>query len=380
MSNAGWGGPGNGPQGGAWQHGAPQSPGQPQGPGGPGGPQGPDHPQSPGGPGSFGQQPPRRRPWALIAVALGCVLAMVLVVGGGITYLVLSRDGDDSASTADAPADPPTSGAVESPTPAEASAPFEVVVPYDPPTGTADELWQVLSDNPLTEGTLPALATCDLPATPVEPSVEELEAVLNAASACLNQLWATASSDRGLPWLSPDIVVYTHPDVPAEATCDSQFSADAPRMCNLDSTIYWPVGFGTASDFTDPVNVPGAYLWDLAYVYTNTAFWNSSLTVYYGSLRDRFETSDPESFDEAWRRLNLQRLCLASAASMQLPAGAEPTPALREALTDPGHWTEGEPPRNISPESQSLWVERGFYSDGDVSVCNTWVADREQVS
>ena len=438
MSNAGWGGPGNGPQGEAWQNGAPQNgapqggapqggapqssqpqpgggqhpggppqpgpgygfpahpghsgpqaPGSPHGPHGSHGPhgphgqQGPGQPQGPGGPGGsghFGQQPPRRRPWALIAVALGCVLAMVLVVGGGITYLVLSRDGDDSAITADAPADSPTSGAVESPTPAEASTPFEVVGPYDPPTGPVDELWQVMSDNPLTEGTLPTLGTCDLPATPVEPSVEELQAVLTAASTCLNQLWATTSSDRDLPWLSPKVVVYTHPDVPAEAVCDSQFSADAPRMCNLDSTIYWPVGYGTASDLTDPANVPGAYLWDLAYTYTNTASWNSSLTVYYVTMRDELETTDPERFDEAWRRFTLQRLCLASAASMQFPTDAEPTPAVREMLTDPGNWSEGEPPENISPESRSLWIERGFTAQGDLSVCNSWVADLEQVS
>ncbi|MGO1259006.1 MAG: hypothetical protein ACTMII_08645 [Brachybacterium sp.] len=333
-----------------------------------------------GGPPGPGQQPPRNRPWALITVALGCVLAMVLVVGGGLTYLVLSRTGDHTAIATDAPSDPVTSGETESPTPAETSTPFEVVVPYDPPTGTVDELWQVMSDNPLTEGTLPALPTCDLPATPLEPSVEELQAVLNAASLCLNQQWATASSDRDLPWVSPKIVVYTHPDVPADATCDTQFSADAPRMCNLDSTIYWPVGFGTASDLTNPANVPGAYLWDLAFVYTNTAYWNSSLTIYYGTIRTELETSDPERFDETWRRLTLQRLCLASAASMQFPTSAEPSPAVREMLTDPAYLTEGEPPRNISTENRSLWIDRGFTSEGDISVCNTWVADLEQVT
>ncbi|MGO3209496.1 MAG: hypothetical protein ACTIJK_06860 [Brachybacterium sp.] len=350
-------------------YGSPAHPGH--GGSGPGGPQGP------GGP---GQQPPRNRPWALITVALGCVLAMVLVVGGGLTYLVLSRTGDHTAIATDAPSDPVTSGETESPTPAETSTPFEVVVPYDPPTGTVDELWQVMSDNPLTEGTLPALPTCDLPATPLEPSVEELQAVLNAASLCLNQQWATASSDRDLPWVSPKIVVYTHPDVPADATCDTQFSADAPRMCNLDSTIYWPVGFGTASDLTNPANVPGAYLWDLAFVYTNTAYWNSSLTIYYGTIRTELETSDPERFDETWRRLTLQRLCLASAASMQFPTSAEPSPAVREMLTDPAYLTEGEPPRNISTENRSLWIDRGFTSEGDISVCNTWVADLEQVT
>jgi hypothetical protein len=447
MSSSGWGGPGNGPQGEPWQNGASQggqpqpgpgygSPAQPgfgnppgpghggaQGPGGPavpqgpgygtqgpryggphgpgdpappqgpghGGPQGPGGPHGPGGPqgpGGFGQQPQRKRPWLLISVALSCVLAMVLVVGGGITYLVLRQGTDETTIATNSPTQSATTPEVSdspteepSPTPAEAESPeFQVVAPFDPPTGTVDDLWAVMGSNPLTEGTLPALPACELPATPIEPSGEELQAVLDASATCLNQLWSTASSDRGLPWVSPSIVVYTHPDVPPEAACDSNFSADFPRMCNLDSTIYWPVGYGTGLDFTDPANVPGAYLWDLSFVYMNTVTWNSSLAVYYVTLRDDLETTDPERFDEAWRRYNLQTQCLASAASMQAPSGAEPAPALRDALTDPTSWTEGEPPRNISPETRAMWIERGFTSGGDLSACNTWTVDAAEVS
>src|SRR5699024_769500 len=214
--------------------------------------------------------------------------------------------------------------------------------------------------NPLTEGSLPAVPECELPETPVEPSAEELQAVLDAASGCLNQMWATASSDRGLPWTSPTVVVYEHPDVPPEAACDSHFSADFPRVCNLDATIYWPVGYGTGLELSDAADVPGAYLWDLSYIYTNTVSWNSSLAFYYMSLRDELEASDEDRLPEAWRRDRLQSLCWAAASSMQVPAGAEPSPALREALIDPSRWSEGEPPQTISPENRVLWIERGF--------------------
>lgn len=409
MSSSGWGGPGNGPQGEPWQNGPQQAgqppswqpqAGQPQGgqpapgygtPVGPhqGAPHGPGYggpggPHGPGGHGGFAQPPQRKRPWALIGVALTCVLAMLLVVGGGLTYLVLRQGSDEAAVATDAPSEtttaPPTPSEEETTPEKSEGSGFEVVAPYDPPTGTVDELWAVMEDNPLTEGNLPALSTCELPETPVEPSVEELGAVLNAASGCLNQLWATTSSDRDLPWVSPKVVVYTHPDVPPEATCDSNFSADFPRMCNLDGILYWPVGYGTAQNLTDPANVPGAYLWDLAYVYMNPVTWNSSLAIYYITMRNELETTDQERFDEAWRRDSLQSQCVASAVSMQVPSNAEPSAAVRDALTDASSWTEGDPPRTIRPETRAMWIERGFESEGDLSVCNTWVVETDQVS
>lgn len=396
------------PSPGSWQSPAAQSaapgmapPGPPgygnqQGPGY-GGPQGPNGPQGPGyggpqGPGFGGPQPPpRKRPWALITVALGCVLAMVLVVGGGLTYLVLSQGSDEPPIASDTPSssasepsetsasETPSEGAETTPEPGETSA-FEVIPPYDVPPGDAEDMWKVMETNPLTEGTLPTLPTCDLPATPVAPDNTQLQAVLDAASGCLNQLWATASSDRGLPWVSPKVVVYTWPDIPPESSCDSSFEEDFPRMCNLDSTIYWPVGYGTALDFTDEANVPGAYMWDLAFIYMNTATWNSSVAIYYGNLRTLLEDSDQARAEEAWRRYSLQMQCLASAASVQVPDGAAPTPALQESLADPANWTEGEPPQNISPEARARWIGKGFDSGGDLSVCNTWPVDADQVT
>ncbi|WP_177348991.1 hypothetical protein [Brachybacterium avium] len=318
------------------------------------------------------------------------MLALLLVVGGGITYLVL-RQGEDTpiatdtpSTSATAPTDPESPSESET-TPPEETTPekddtFQVVSPIDPPTGSVDELWAVLEDNPLTQGSLPTLAECDLPETPIEPSVEELQAVLDAASGCLNQIWATASSDRGLPWVSPTVVVYTHPDVPAGASCDSHFAADFPRMCNLDSTIYWPVGYGIGTDLSDPADVPGAYLWDLAYIYTNAVGWNSSVAFYYLTMREQLETTDEERYFEAGRRDSLQDQCLAAAMSMQVPTAAEPSPTLREGLLDPSRWSEGEPPDTLSSEVRVDWIKRGFESKGDLSACNTWTADLDEVT
>ena len=419
MSSSGWG-PGDpgqhGPQGGppqgpgqqgGWQQPPPsQHPGHPvppmQGgwggqsspPPGPGygAPSGAPGPQGPGGP---GQNPPPKRPWALIVIALGCVLALLLVVGGGLAFLVLRQSGGDEEIATGPPAQTETDGGTEpepsSETPEETQpaettpegtgSDFEVVSPIDVPLGDVDDMWAVMEDNPLVEGTLPTVPECELPDTPIAPSDEELQAVLDASSTCLNRVWSTAHSDRGLPWLSPTVVVYTHPDIPSESACDSNFDADFPRMCNLDNTIYWPSGYGTALDLTDPANVPGTYLWDLAFIYTNAVTWQSSLAVYYSTMQGMLEEGSDEGLvDEAWRRYNLQMQCLASAASMQVPEGAQAPAALRESLTDPGGWSEGDPPRNISPENRAKWIERGFASGGELSACNTWTVEADEVS
>lgn len=432
MSDAGWGGQHTGagdprrgdPQHGApghggWQHGGqygaqppngqpggPYGPSgqQPQGPGtwqsppasppsagptggpsfGPGGP-GYGAPGGPTGPGGFGAPPPPKRPWALIIGAMACIGAMVLLVGGGITYLALSRGGEDPTAappTSEAPTEPTSPGEPSTPT-EEPSAPpqsetsgFEVVSQIDVPPGDADELWAIMGDNPLVTGTLPDISSCELPATPVDPDAAQLQAVLDSSAACLNQLWATASSDRGLPWASPSVVVYTWPDVPPESACTpDSFEEDFPRMCNLDTTIYWPLGYGTAGEFADEASVPGAYLWDLAYVYTNAVTWNSSLVAYYSALTSQLEGTDEERLNDAWRRYSLQMQCMAAASSMQGPAASTPTSELRDALTSPDSWEEGEPPRTISPENRARWIGTGFDSGGDLTQCNTWIAD-----
>ena len=387
----------------ATQHPSYQQPGQPPqqpppggyggpgGPGGPNGPGGPGGPNGPGGPGGFGPSPAPKRPWALILVALGCIGVLVLMVGGGLTFLALNSGGEETTaappegqtSETQPPSDTPTETATETTEP-ENTEPegsgFEVLSPIDVPRGDADDLWAIMEDNPLTEGSLPAVGSCELPKTPVDHSEEELQDVLTAAGECLNGVWSTASSDRGLPWHSPTIEVYTWPDAPDASSCDTDsFEEDFPRVCNLDHTIYWPVGYGTGAEQSDASFVATSYLWDLSYMYMLSLVWNSSLTAYFSTLSELVE-DDEDLHAEVWRRYNLQMQCLSSAASMRVPEQARPAQEFSNSLLEESNWTAGTPPRSIEPASRVHWLSQGFGADGDISVCNTWSAPADQVA
>ncbi|WP_226985968.1 hypothetical protein [Brachybacterium sp. FME24] len=356
----------------------------PTGPGGPSGPVGPGGPGSPGG-----QQPSPKRPWGLIAVALGCIGALVLVIGGGLTVFLLTRGGDEPtavATTEPTSQEPSESdSAPDSETPPEESAPateegagFEVIPQVDIPPGDADDLWAIMADNPLTQGSLPDVATCDLPEIQAGHDSDELQAQLDATSTCLNQVWAGASADRGLPWNSPSIAVYTWPDAPASATCDSsKFEEGDPRMCNLDGVLYWPEGSGIGATAEDAAEIPGAYMWDLSGEYIYAVIWNSSLGSYYAALTGQLE-DDPDRQDDASRLYGLQRMCLTAAATEQMPSDAQVGPELSEALVDPANWTAAEDDL-FSSETRTLWIQKGFESGGDLSVCNTWNAPADEL-
>lgn len=383
------------PPGGHGGHGGPHGPGGPggpHGPGGPGSPGGPGGPHVPGGPGGFEPGPAPKRPWALIAVALGCIGALVLMVGGGLAFLALNSGGEETTA---APAEGQTSESEPPPeTPTETSEPestepettepeasgFEVISPIDVPPGDSDDLWAIMEDNPLTEGSLPAIGSCELPQTPVDHSEEELQEVLTAAGECLNGVWSTASSDRGLPWHSPTVEVYTWPDAPGTSSCDTDsFEEDFPRVCNLDQTIYWPAGYGTGAEQSDESFVATSYLWDLSYMYMLSLVWNSSLVAYFSTLSELVE-DDEDLHAEVWRRYNLQMQCLSAAASMRVPEQARPAQELRDALLEESNWDAGTPPRSIEPASRVHWLSQGFGADGDISACNTWSAPADQVA
>lgn len=357
------------------QFAAPGNPGSPPGPGGPGFPGGPVSPSGPG------QPPARKRPWVLILVALGCAAMLVLVLSGGILFFALNRGGEEPPAASTPPAgtvtDSEGGGTALSTDPADSE--FEVIHQIDEPPGDADDLRGVMANNPLTTGTLPDVSTCELPETPVEQSTQELQAVLSAAGSCLNDVWTSATADRGLPWVSPTIQVYTYPDIPNSPCKPESFEKDFPRVCNLDGIIYWPAGYGTGATQSDPAVVPGAYLWDLAYLYMNPVVWNSSLVAYYAALTDQLE-GDQEQLDDASRRYYLQMFCIGAASTMQQPTEAQPAPELREKLLDESSWEKDENNTEIEPASRVHWLTAGFESEGDLSVCNTWVAPAEEVA
>lgn len=359
-----------------------QSPGYGQTPQGYG--QQPAHVPPPPG---YGQTPPPKKPWALIAVASGCILALLLGIGGGITYLAVSGGEETTAggttTTPQESTTPPESPESTTPStePPPETATYEVISPIDDVEGSADDVWAILAAYPLTEGTMGAIGACDLPETPVDHTAEQLQTVLDAAGACLDRVWATASSDRNLPWVAPDIVVFTWPDIPATSACDADsFEERIPRMCNLDGTLYWPLGAGYGAQQDDPAEVASMYLWDLAFNYMNTITWNTSLWPYYRALDEKLE-EDPERQEEANRRYALQHLCLASAASMRVPEASRPSQRVRDILTSEEHWTQaGGVTSTIAPSSRAHWVEQGFESEGDLTKCNTWTAPAEQVT
>ncbi|MGY5765374.1 hypothetical protein ACXET9_09235 [Brachybacterium sp. DNPG3] len=349
---------------------------------------------SPGGPGSpyppFGPQgpSPRRRPWAIAAVAAGCAVVLVLVLGLGVgAYVLLGRDGQGSAAPAsDTPSsedpDTPSPDPITTPSddPDEPTPTFEVVSPIDELPGTAEELREVLATSPFTTGRFTTIPSCELPTTPTDPTVEEVQATLSAAGHCLDKVWANVSSDRDLPWTSPTIVVYEWPDVPASACDADSFDADYPRVCNLDSTIYWPFGYGLtpllAEDdrFADDAEVSTSYLWDLSYIYMTVVNWNSSLGTYYQNLLVKLG-DDTDAQDDAWRRYSLQATCLASAAILEVPEAQRPAQHVLDILEDPETWNDTA----VTAEARARWITAGFESDGDLAACNTWEAPDDQV-
>lgn len=351
--------------------GSPLGPGYAQDPGSPQGPVGPIGSQHPG------RQPSSARRWALIVAAFGCIVLLLLVVGGGILYLTLQRSGGADSPTS-VPSDPEsTSETTLSTDPADSK--FVGISPLDTPPGDADDLRGIMANNPLTTGTMPAVGSCEIPETPVEQTVEELQATLVAANTCLNSMWSSAAADRGLPWDPPSVQVYTYPDIPSSPCEPDTFEKDFPRVCNLDFTIYWPAGYGTGAEQSDPAAVPGAYVWDLSYLYMNTVSWNSSLTFYYGALADKLE-GDEEQSTETWRRYNLQMRCLAAASTMQMPAAAQPTPEQIETLLDESTWPTEDGPKALDPASRVRWIQVGLESGGDLAQCNTWLAPADQVA
>lgn len=326
------------------------------------------------------QQPRSKKPWLIIAGALGCVALLVLGVGVGIGFLALRGGGEDPTSA--------PSTATESASPTQDATldeggsedqPFVVISPIQDKVGTADEILEVLKDNPMTSGSLGSIGSCELPAITAEATEEELQTFLDAGNACLGGSLADTMSQRNLQWSTPTVVVYTWPDIPSDADCTADtFEQTTPRMCNLDNVLYWPLVTEGAVTSAAPEDLAGAYMLDLGFSLMNPVNWQTSLGVYHGQRMDQLDESDPE-WTDGYRRYILQARCISTALAMELPDGAEPTPGALAILTDEKNWTAGTPPRDIPPSALVRWSIKGRDSGGDLSACNTWVAESFEI-
>lgn len=334
------------------------------------------------------QTPPPKRPWPLIAVALGCITALVLVIGGGITYLMLNRSGpeptaEDTTTTEPSTTEPPSTDP-ESPSASETPTDgptFEAISPIDKPEGTGDDMVTIMSNSPMTTGTIPAVRECEVPSTPVEHTPEQLQAMLSALGGCLSQAWSRAASDRGLSWSAPRITVFTWPDIPADAACKAEtFDEGQARMCNLDNVLYWPVGYGKTGDPQTPDEVPGAYLFNLSVQYLNAVTWQMSLYVYADNAEKKYEAEgDEEGRRLAAHRWAMQLYCLTGVSIGQMPDTVQPSEGILQRITDPQNWSTGEPPYDFKPEQRVSWLEKGLESGGELGQCNAWAAPESTV-
>ena len=332
----------------------------------------PPHTPPPPPPGIDATTGPGPRRLLIPALAFGCAMLLLLGIGGGLTALWLT--GPRQLPSTAASADPATA--------AEETEPgiWQPLEPGQVPTGTADELQQVLAENPLLEARLPVPARCSLPAAEggAVPAAE-LSAYLAAGAECLGAAWGEALAPTGIDFDAPAVVVHTAEGPPSETACPAAaFTGSAPVICHDDNTLYWPVDWDPGFSHTSAEEAPQLYLWHLSYSYTVFVLASASLDGYYGALLLEL-ADDPVRADEAQRRWALQISCLSSAAAFQMPQGVRPTDRVEEFISSVE--AQGEPVIAGDPaqESRAAWVGTGRDSRGFLGVCSAWSAPVEQV-
>ncbi|WP_233190948.1 hypothetical protein [Brachybacterium sp. UMB0905] len=315
----------------------------------------------------------RRRPRFLVpALAAGCVLLLVLMIGGGLTavYLRGGELGEPVATQA------PSQGPAE--TEPGVWAPLgEGTVPG----GDAADLRQVLIENPLVSARLPVPAQCQLPEADAGlVPADDLPTYLEAGMACLATTWrdALATQDVTLPNLS--VEVFTADAPPANSACPAdRFTGDAPVACTDDETVYWPATWDPGFSNASAEEVPQLYMWHLSYSTAILVMNALSLDGYYAALLVALG-DDQAGAEEAQRRYNLQLSCMASAAAFQLPQGVRPTGRVEQFVTSDAAQAEPASAGDPSRQSRAAWVGAGRDARGFLSECATWSADAEQVS
>ena len=328
-------------------------------------------PAPPGAPPGIDATGPRRRGLLVPAIAFGCALLLLLGVGGGLTAVWL---GDRDAEPTPAAESSSSSGQAE-------PGVWQPLEEGQEPTGTADDLEQVLAENPLQEATLQAPTGCELPPTDGGAlAPEELTGYLEAGADCLESSWGEALGAVGVDFTGPDVVVYTVDALPEDSACDPErFSEATPVVCQADNTLYWPAAWDPGFSNTDAEEVPQLYMWHLSYSYALFAMSAVSLDDYFGTLLISL-AEEPERAEESQRRYALQVSCIASAAVYRMPEGIRPAGRVEGFVTSvdaqAAPATAGEP----SAEARALWVGQGKDSEGVLRSCDTWSAAPDAVA
>jgi len=328
-------------------------------------------PAPPGAPPGIDATGPRRRGLLVPAIAFGCALLLLLGVGGGLTAVWLgNREAEPTPA-----AEPSSSSAQAEP------GVWQPLEEGQEPTGTADDLEQVLAENPLQEATLQAPDGCELPPTDGGAlAPEELTGYLEAGASCLESSWGEALGAAGVEFTGPDVVVYTVDALPEDSACDPvRFSEATPVVCQADNTLYWPAAWDPGFSNTDAKEVPQLYMWHLSYSYTLFAMSAVSLDDYFGTLLISL-AEEPERAEESQRRYALQVSCLASAAVYRMPEDIRPAGRVEGFVTSvdaqAAPATAGEP----SAEARAVWVGQGKDSEGVLRSCDTWSAAPDAVA
>ena len=328
-------------------------------------------PAPPGAPPGIDATGPRRRGLLVPAIAFGCALLLLLGVGGGLTAVWL---GDRDAEPTPAAESSSSSGQAE-------PGVWQPLEEGQEPTGTADDLEQVLAENPLQEATLQAPTGCELPPTDGGAlAPEELTGYLEAGADCLESSWGEALGAVGVDFTGPDVVVYTVDALPEDSACDpARFSEATPVVCQADNTLYWSAAWDPGFSNTDAKEVPQLYMWHLSYSYALFAMSAVSLDDYFGTLLISL-AEEPERAEESQRRYALQVSCLASAAVYRMPEGIRPAGRVEGFVTSvdaqAAPATAGEP----SAEARAVWVGQGKDSEGVLRSCDTWSAAPDAVA
>ena len=328
-------------------------------------------PAPPGAPPGIDATGPRRRGLLVPAIAFGCALLLLLGVGGGLTAVWL---GDRDAEPTPAAESSSSSGQAE-------PGVWQPLEEGQEPTGTADDLEQVLAENPLQEATLQAPTGCELPPTDGGAlAPEELAGYLEAGADCLESSWGEALGAVGVDFTGPDVVVYTVDALPEDSACDpARFSEATPVVCQADNTLYWSAAWDPGFSNTDAEEVPQLYMWHLSYSYALFAMSAVSLDDYFGTLLISL-AEEPERAEESQRRYALQVSCIASATVYRMPEGIRPAGRVEGFVTSvdaqAAPATAGEP----SAEARAVWVGQGKDSEGVLRSCDTWSAAPDAVA